>query len=281
MKLLYSFVVLLFAGMASAADPKIISLNPVSDPLPPPPPIIVKEGALRLSYGKMQVLSVKGVDKAIKWNVVQPLADENTRLDVVDYAEMPKGSIAFGYMEGDKAARKQMFSSDVLCLVGTGKGDGLVTVQALVVENGQIKVVADVVIYVTGNLPVPPVPPTPNPPNPNPPNPTPPVPVTPQKLFVVIIEETADAVANRGAMLADKDLNARMKDKGHKWRIADKDVVDSEGKPPADLVRFLEASKGKNLPQLFLVDEKGKTLKQLDLPKTASGLLEEIKKVGG
>jgi hypothetical protein len=107
------------------------------------------------------------------------------------------------------------------------------------------------------------------------------VPVTPQKLFVVIIEETSDAVAGRGAMLTDKSLSDRFKEKGHKWRVVDKDVIGSDGNPPADVKRFLEAAKGKPLPQLFLVDEKGGVLKQLNCPSKVADLLAEIKKVGG
>lgn len=113
------------------------------------------------------------------------------------------------------------------------------------------------------------------------PQPDPPAPVTPQKLFVVIIEETAEAVANRGAMLADKTLNDRMNEKGHRWRVADQNVVDATGKPPADLVQFLTAAKGKKLPQLFFVDQQGHILKQLDLPATAAGVVTEMQKVGG
>lgn len=129
------------------------------------------------------------------------------------------------------------------------------------------------VIDATGGKPVPPTP------DPQPVDPV--VPVADQKLFVVLIEESAEAVGTRGAMLADKTLNDRFKEKGHKWRVADKDVIGPDGQPPADLKRFLDLSKGKSLPQLFLVDEKGKIIKQLNAPRTAADLLSEIKKVGG
>jgi hypothetical protein len=130
------------------------------------------------------------------------------------------------------------------------------------------------VIDATGGKPVPPTP--------DPVNPVDPVdPIKDQKLFVVLIEESAEAVGSRGAMLADKTLNDRFKEKGHKWRVADKDVVGPDGKPPADLKRFLELSKDKPLAQLFLVDEKGKIIKQMNAPKSAADMLAEIKKVGG
>jgi hypothetical protein len=132
---------------------------------------------------------------------------------------------------------------------------------------------AVLVIDATGGKPVPP-------PDPQP-EPTPDPPVKDRKLFVVLIEESADAVAGRGAMLSDKALSDRFKEKGHKWRVADKDVVGPSGQPPADLKRFLDAAKGKPLPQLFLVDEAGVILKQLNAPKTAADLLAEMRKVGG
>jgi hypothetical protein len=74
----------------------------------------------------------------------------------------------------------------------------------------------------------PPLPPFP-PPDPKPnPNPTP---VT-QALWMVIIEETADATTNRSLLFKDLDIAKRMQDKGHRKRVLDKDsVVKSSGKP--------------------------------------------------
>ena len=93
------------------------------------------------------------------------------------------------------------------------------------------------------------------PPGPGP-GPTPVVPVTPSKLQIVIVEETSDAAAGRGAMFADATLGARMKAKGHSWRVVDKDVVGPDRKtPPADIAAQLQAAKGKALPQIFLIDE--------------------------
>ena len=106
-------------------------------------------------------------------------------------------------------------------------------------------------------------------------------PVTPTKLWVVIIEETSEAASNRGAMLSDAKLIDRMNAKQHRFRVVDKDVVGPDGKPPADIARFLDRSKGKPLPQLFLVDEKGAARFAGDLPKTAADLLALIQKVGG
>lgn len=106
-------------------------------------------------------------------------------------------------------------------------------------------------------------------------------PVTPTKLWVVIIEETSEAASNRGAMLSDAKLIDRMNTKQHRFRVVDKDVVGTDGRPPADIARFLTASKGKSLPQLFLVDEKGHPRFSGDMPKSAADLLALITKVGG
>lgn len=113
------------------------------------------------------------------------------------------------------------------------------------------------------------------------PGPTP-APVTPSKLFVVIVEETSEAVGARGAMFSDAELAARMKAKGHAWRVVDKDVVGPDGKPPADVARFLKASAGKGLPQIFLVDADGVGRYAGDWgTKTAADLLALLTQWGG
>lgn len=100
------------------------------------------------------------------------------------------------------------------------------------------------------------------PPNPGPgpgPGPTPPpTPNTPSKIWVVVVEETSQAAANRGAIFGDPSLNAYMASKGHHWRIVDKDVVGPDGQPPADVKRFIDKAAGRPYPSVFFVDEKGK-----------------------
>jgi hypothetical protein len=135
--------------------------------------------------------------------------------------------------------------------------------------------------------PIPPVPdpgPEPPPPGPPPPDPVPPAPpgpVTPQKLWVVIVEETADAVATRGAFLSDQTLRKFMEAHGHRWRVVDKDVVGTDGKPPEDVQRFLADARARKLPMLYLVNAKGQTVHQEPVPATAAELLTLLKKWGG
>jgi len=137
---------------------------------------------------------------------------------------------------------------------------------------------AEVTIVVEGVQPLPPIPPGPTP---VPPGPTPPGPVSPTKLFVVIVEETADAVASRGVMLSDPTLARRMAEKGHKFRVIDKDVADAKGNPPADVKPLLDRAKGKAYPQLYLVDETGVIRFEGDLPKSPGELIGAMQKVGG
>ena len=134
--------------------------------------------------------------------------------------------------------------------------------------------------------PAPAPPPTPIPPGPAPgpddngPKP-PPTPVVPQAYYVVVVEETGLAVAERGAFFADAALAARMQEKGHKFRVVDQNVVGPDGRPPADVARFLSAAAGKTLPRAFLVDQKGKAVWSGDLPKTPAALAELLQKYGG
>jgi len=130
-------------------------------------------------------------------------------------------------------------------------------------------------LMVGGSTPLPPIPPGPTPP------PTPEPPITPSKLFVLIIEETGDAVVEKAMLMRDQAIMARMKSKGHQWRIVDKDVRSSNGVTPPDLVRFFEATKGKTLPQLFLVDDHGLIRWSGDMPRTPAAFLEAMQKVGG
>lgn len=95
----------------------------------------------------------------------------------------------------------------------------------------------------------------------------------------VVVEETADAVAARGAMLSDSALAALVRSKGYRWRIVDQDVVGADGKPPADVSPCLNAAKGKVLPQAFAIDSRGNIVAQEALTNAAT-LIEMLKKAG-
>jgi hypothetical protein len=130
---------------------------------------------------------------------------------------------------------------------------------------------------VGGDAPRPP--PVPVPP-PVPPEPKP-EPVAPGKRFILVIEETNDGGLERGKMFADRDLFARIRSQGHVWRVADQNVVDPKGQPPADLKPYLDRAKGQQLPRLFVIDPAGRVLVEEQLPSTPGAVLDLIKKAGG
>lgn len=105
---------------------------------------------------------------------------------------------------------------------------------------------------------------------------------TPTKLFVVVVDETATAAESfRGKYLFDRDLAGRFAEKGHVWRVVDKDVRGADGQPPKDVKRFLDAAAGKPYPTYFLVDPAGKVRGSGAVPAKPAELLDAIKKVGG
>jgi len=231
---------------------------PVPDPMPTP-----TADSLKLSTGALFVV--------------------DSDVPVIVLAS-PKGRVTMSAEEGPMKIRG-VFAGSAKTQTRTFKGKYLYLVEAADGQTGQcelfvvpagVKTEAEVIrrlLDVNGGA-------EPDPkPDPKP-DPQPPV-WDAAPLIVLVVEETAEAAATRGAFFTDKDLSARMKEKNHKFRIVDKDVVGPDGKPPEDLKRFLDAAKNKKLPQLFLVDGKGKTRFQGDCPDKASELIDRLKKVGG
>jgi hypothetical protein len=110
----------------------------------------------------------------------------------------------------------------------------------------------------------------------------PPAPPIPTKLLVLLIEETADRgklpIETVQAILSPA-VKAYMDLRGT-YRVVDKDVKDSTGKPPADIAAYLSAAVGKPLPRLVVVDPSGKTLFDDTLasgPKNEVALLALLK----
>lgn len=108
-----------------------------------------------------------------------------------------------------------------------------------------------------------------------------PGPVTPTRLFIVVVEETAELAVNRGALFSAPALRQRVEGKKHVLRVVDRDVVGADGTPPKDVARFLEAAAGRNYPQVFLVDESGRTRFAGPLPADPMKMLDLITSVGG
>lgn len=100
-----------------------------------------------------------------------------------------------------------------------------------------------------------------------------------QRLAVMIIEETGEAVGTRGAMFASRKLSDWITAKQTVWRVADKDAKNAAGQTPADLVPYINLAAGKKLPQIFILDmATNKLLLQGDCPTTADALLALMEK---
>jgi len=127
---------------------------------------------------------------------------------------------------------------------------------------------------VKGITPVP-VPPGPEPP----PNPDNEDKIKAKMWGYVLIEETKDALNNRGQIM--REVHTFCQENKIKWREADKDVVDKDGNPPKDLVTYLDKSKKKGVPVLFIVGMNGEPLYEGARPDNAAEFIKLLKTHGG
>lgn len=243
MKLLGSFLLSLLCGMAALMDNKVLQLDP-----PPGPSLVAPESLKTNKSGRVR-FKVQTNCKSVVY-----LVDD----EKCDMAREFTDPSTFQYH----------FSAD---------SPGVFRV-VFVAAQGDVPVITQTVITYDGS-PAPAPGPGPVPPAPGPgPNPAPPGPVT--RLFVVVIEDTLQSKANRGAYYSDAKLLARIKGKGWQLRVEDKGVLNAAGVTPADLVPYIKASAGKE-PYVFLVNQDGKVLSEGPLPSSPSDLLALIQKVGG
>lgn len=213
---------------------------------------------------------------------VVPVKDaEQAELIVVEspvpagsFAEVRVKNVAAGDMVNFKVRpkpTKQVVTNGVLYFNGLAKS---YEVEATVINWDTRKWQTADAVVTFGQQPQPPPGPGPGPD----PEPTP---NTPTKFKIVIIEETDEAVAGRGAFLASTTLAAYMREKGHSWRVVDQDVTDVNGKQPADIAPYMQLAKGKKLPQVFLVDDAGKLRFQGDCTMKADAMITLLKQWGG
>jgi hypothetical protein len=202
-------------------------------------------GEAEVKAGGFARLSVEGAGKTVLWTVTpQPIQDEEISGELVFTGERGTEYVATAIVI-DFDAKTATKLKHTVRFLGVGPG------------------------------------PSPPPgPGPEPVPPVPPAPVGVVK-FLVVIEETGMSAASRGVWFADKALTERLKAKGIKVRIGDKDVVDADGKPPADLAGYIRAAAGKPLPRLFVVDEAGRVLYQAGLPEDPTTLLKLLERFGG
>lgn len=121
-------------------------------------------------------------------------------------------------------------------------------------------------------------PPDPSP-DPKPPGPQP-TPIVDSPLWIVVVEESAERTAEQAKLLTSKTLAERLKAKGHHFRIVDKDAKDSKG-GSGDFGEYVERSKGKTLPVLFLVTPTGDVRFEGPLPANEAAFLATLGKAGG
>lgn len=124
-------------------------------------------------------------------------------------------------------------------------------------------------VTLTGDGSTPPTPPVP---------PTPPDPARKDMSYQIVYVEDTDANANsrKGSLFTNKALDARMKEKGHSWRIVTKD------NPAADVADEIKDTTGKGYPQVFFNDKGGKLKRlQFNAPLKAEDLIKLLESNGG
>lgn len=143
-------------------------------------------------------------------------------------------------------------------------------------------------VTIEGDIPPapPPPPPGPDPPAPVPTPPTPgpgpgPMPVPPGKRFLLVVEETGESPLWRSLIRDSTVVQSKLKAGGHVMRWVDKDVTDKTGATPKDLAPYIERSRGKPLPRLFVVTQGGTVLFEGDLPSKDSEFVDILTKAGG
>lgn len=187
----------------------------------------------------------------------------------------------WGELVGPKGTRQFVFQAPAIEYDAAGKPIPPARTQYVVSwwTAGDLEGVSTTITvdYIPAPAPVP-VPPAPTP---TPPVPPTPAPVVAGKRFIVIVEETGDAVPARGVMLANAALAARIKDKGHLWRCVDKDNKTASGNAPADLAPYIDRAKATKVPRLFIVAETGDVVFEGDPPADPAKFLDVLTKAGG
>lgn len=251
---------LFFTLTAGAAEPPRLTASPSIA-------AAASMDAAPLSVGKFLFVSVSNYDGPITW-------DWSAGSAVRAFAVKP-GETYPGFREGDTHAGAHAAptgKSEVLMVFG--EQPGTVTVAAWGVVDGKPKKLASLAIAVGVVKPQPMPEPKPEPE----PKPKPYV----GKWRILIVEETAQAAANRGEYLTDPALLDYVREKcSAKIRVVDQDVVGPDGKPPKDLQPWLARAKGKKLPHWYVVGDDGTILAEGDLPPTPQAALDALKKIGG
>lgn len=76
-------------------------------------------------------------------------------------------------------------------------------------------------------------------------------------LSLIWIEETADRTPEQALAIVDAGIRESLRQADWSLRVADVDVIDEHGNPPADLRPYIEAAQQAGTPRLFAVDSVG------------------------
>lgn len=98
--------------------------------------------------------------------------------------------------------------------------------------------------------------------------------------YLVIIEESKDATARRGALFADATVAGLLKSY-KRFTVVDKDVKNAAGEVPPDLKTYLAKAAEKQLPYCFAVDDAGWAVYEGAMPATKQEVIDLLKKTLG
>ena len=130
----------------------------------------------------------------------------------------------------------------------------------------------------TSPIPVHPVPPNPVPPTP----PVPPIPPVTQKLFIGIVEDPRETTLQQKTVLINKEWRELATTHHTFTGLIPLDIIEKgTNKPPASLVPFLNAAKGRELPCLIMFNQNMSLLYAGKIPVTPAEITALIRKFGG
>lgn len=115
--------------------------------------------------------------------------------------------------------------------------------------------------------------------SPLPPTPDPTPPPLPQKLHIAVVVDPAKLTLEQRNVLSDRTWR-QAATSGHWFHgIVPVDAQEGDtGKPPADLLPFLDRAREHNLPWVIMCDTAGKIVLECPLPKTAEEMRRLIPK---
>lgn len=210
-------------------------------------PVIKAPDKVTVKAGRIAKIKVETTGKKVAWI--------NPQSDLMDLETMTEDGKTIILAVDQSVPHNTVFK--IFCYTAAGDLPSQPVIILILVQNQRV---------------IPPPPPNPDPPTPNPPL---------NKGWLIIIEETANATTTRAKLLSDIALQTYLKEKAWTVRISDQNAVDEFGNVTTDLAPYIERSKGKTLPQMYLVDQAGNVRLETSLPASPADVLQVLKKAGG